>query len=128
MSKYLDTEKLLDYLEEFCKPILSDYDITNAENLNIQEIQYNAAKEIYDDIYENILGCDCVEVAPVVHGHWIRDYHENNEKTICFVCSNCNIRISATYPPGKCECECGLDFCPYCGAKMNERENNEDDR
>ncbi len=55
-----------------------------------------------------IMDCPKVEAKPVVHAHWIR-YPD------CGVtkCSNC----------GWCIEECwDSDYCPHCGAKMDEKE------
>lgn len=58
-----------------------------------------------------INGIPAADVAPVLHGHWIRKPHW------CVSCSYC----------GKCthdyECEVELyNYCPNCGAKMDEGE------
>ena len=53
-----------------------------------------------------------IEAKPVVHGHW----ETNSDRPDSLICSVCN---------------CGFDmwkhdshnFCPNCGAKMDEKEN-----
>ena len=45
------------------------------------------------------------DVAPVVHGKWIKQYR-GQVNSICSVCGKEVGRLT--------------DFCPYCGAKMDE--------
>lgn len=52
------------------------------------------------------------DVQEVRHGHWIREVKEI-EDTVYFkaFCSICNRRVIVKY-----------NFCPHCGAKMDEEE------
>ena len=55
------------------------------------------------------------DVAPVRHGYWIEQCEES-----LYSCSACGtewITIEGTPE------ENGMDFCPHCGAKMDERED-----
>jgi hypothetical protein len=53
------------------------------------------------------------DVAPVVHGHWIKkEINETGEYAdICSVCRN-----------GLAYCKLKFIFCPYCGASMDEED------
>ena len=53
------------------------------------------------------------DVAPVIHAHWIR-YPD------CGVtkCSNCGWSIEECWDS---------DYCPHCGAKMDEQEDKHED-
>ena len=53
------------------------------------------------------------DVAPVIHAHWIR-YPD------CGVtkCSNCGWSIEECWDS---------DYCPYCGVKMDEKEDKHED-
>ena len=51
-----------------------------------------------------------VEVEQMKHGHW-EDFSAICDGAVC--CSNCHIGTIKTY-----------DFCPHCGAKMDEEINN----
>ena len=52
------------------------------------------------------------DVAPVVHGHWIRQ----DESFTRYKCSN---------PECSAENFSGFEnYCPHCGAKMDEEEHN----
>ena len=52
------------------------------------------------------------DVAPVVHGHWIRQ----DESFTRFKCSNPECGIE--------NCSGFENYCPNCGAKMDEEEHN----
>ena len=57
------------------------------------------------------------DVAPVRHGYWIEQYEES-----LYSCSACGtewVTISGTPK------ENDMDFCPHCGAKMDEKERDE---
>ena len=64
----------------------------------------------WEDVYRKTPSAD---VAPVVHAHWIWRLADNGWADT--ICSNCNhlwnmdIHVSLDY-----------DYCPYCGAKMDE--------
>lgn len=53
------------------------------------------------------------DVAPVVHGKWIREYN-----SLGWVCSRCGRGVNADPE--------GIDlYCYHCGAKMDEKENTQ---
>ncbi len=52
------------------------------------------------------------DVVPVVHGRWRFDHSDGDIKW--YVCSKC----------GRCVYNTKYDFCPHCGAKMDESEEN----
>ena len=56
-----------------------------------------------------------VDAEPVRHGHWIMaDEYCNHAKE--FQCSACGNTVEYDYYTRFCE----YDFCPHCGAKMDE--------
>ena len=59
---------------------------------------------------QSISDMPAADVAPVIHAHWIR-YPD------CGVtkCSNCGWSIEECWDS---------DYCPHCGAKMDEKEND----
>lgn len=61
---------------------------------------------------ENLKQTEIADAAPVVHGHW------NNVGCLLNIkfgyCSNCGIIHEVT------------QYCPYCGAKMDEEEQHEE--
>ena len=78
---------------------------------------------------ENCKTCDkpclwrsVVSVAPTVdamlvrHGHWIT-HNPNNPFEIYGECSECGLEQSLSE---------SLPYCPFCGAKMDEKEENYD--
>lgn len=60
----------------------------------------------------DIMRFPTADVQEVRHGHWIREVKEI-EDTVYFkaFCSVCNRRVIVKY-----------NFCPHCGAKMDEEE------
>lgn len=82
----------------------------------VSDIWYKSATHsALNDVNENIKSLKPADVALVVHAHWIR--HENAD-IICgyyvpsFECSQCGAWK-----------EDDSDFCPDCGAKMDEMED-----
>ena len=59
---------------------------------------------------QSISDMPAADVAPVIHAHWIR-YPD------CGVtkCSNCGWSIEECWDS---------DYCPHCGAQMDEKEND----
>lgn len=56
-------------------------------------------------IANNLRAMQPADVAPVVHGKWIKQYR-GQVNSICSVCGKEVGRLT--------------DFCPHCGAKMDE--------
>ena len=67
-----------------------------------------------DDVHFGVDKIPSADVAPVVHGRWIQV-----DETKCR-CSHCDIiALIALYPHGD------KNFCPNCGANMDEGGNEE---
>lgn len=68
-----------------------------------------------DDCYHlrDLYKIPAADVAPVVHAHWKEIEHEG-ETTLC-ECTSCGDWILFHY-------EYSPDYCPTCGAKMDESE------
>ena len=63
-------------------------------------------------------------VNPVVHAHWIPDEIETGEDSNTYKCSACGqIQILIDGTPK----ENGWNYCPHCGAKMDEEDKHETD-
>lgn len=92
MSRYIDADILAEMVEE------------EFDGLVVYDV---APDEAVDDICDIINSCPTVDVAPIVHGHWIYDYAWDEE---WYICSNC--KRETRIPNYK--------FCPYCDAKMDE--------
>lgn len=82
-------------------------------------IDAEAAKKLAEEFYPFVEGCaevrdvkdflNCcstIEAKPVVHAHWIELFDGENPT---YSCSNCMNEQWRTF-----------DFCPCCGAKMDE--------
>ena len=64
----------------------------------------------YDDMVEVVKGIPSLDVAPVVHAHWIWEMANH------FVCSNCHSGFDV---PWYDDIE-DYKYCPFCPAKMDE--------
>lgn len=60
------------------------------------------------DIKNYVDGAPTIDVEPVVHAHWIKSNYDKLDGTI-YKCSNCNQELFSAW-----------NFCPHCGAKMDE--------
>ena len=68
-----------------------------------------------DEVSDVIDYCPTVDAESVRHGHWIMaDEYCNHAKE--FQCSACGNTVEYDYYTSFCE----YDFCPHCGAKMDE--------
>ena len=71
------------------------------------------------DIYNAIEEAPIIEAKPVTHAHWVteQEAEEINRYDLTYCCSAC----------GHCDWDCteseGFEYCPNCGAKMDEKEN-----
>lgn len=69
---------------------------------------------------ERLKKASTIEAKPVVHAHWIteQEAEEINRYDLTYCCSAC----------GHCDWDCteseGFEYCPNCGAKMDEKEND----
>lgn len=96
MAEYIEREALI----EKCKAIIQD-----KWNDKSAPVSWSHA---YADFIEDIENQPAADVAPVVHGHWIRQ----DESFTRFKCSNPECGIE--------NCSGFENYCPNCGAKMDE--------
>lgn len=70
----------------------------------------------YDHTIADIDAQPTIDAEPVRHGHWTRDY-ESSWGDSRFMCSVCHCKESVP----TCNGEPSIwDYCPNCGAKMDE--------
>ena len=67
------------------------------------ETEPYVTKNFIDDMPEE-------DVAPVVHGKWIM----NSDYPDTLICSKCDSKYDVIW------IDCGSNYCPHCGAKMEE--------
>ena len=69
---------------------------------------------------ESLKKAPTIEAKPVIHAHWVteQEAEEINRYDLTYCCSAC----------GHCDWDCteseGFEYCPNCGAKMDEKEND----
>ena len=104
MAKYIDRDSLIEWLKRIRLIDLSD-------GLGIcRVIMEDDFKKAIKNMPENII----VDVAPVRHGRWI-------DKGEYAVCTECGGRSGTQYD-GVEPIPLMTQFCPNCGAKMDEKE------
>lgn len=97
--------------------------------INADEIQYTKdwvvtdkipkvggykAKAIYRVTKEEIDAMPTVDAVPVVHGRWIYHPDWQADGECGYECSECGRGVEVDYA-----------YCPNCGAKMNEEDNEQ---
>jgi hypothetical protein len=97
VSRYIDADILAEMVEE------------EFDGLVVYDV---APDEAVDDICDIINSCPTVDAAPVVHGHWKKQYLEESER-YDLECSKCGFRIVLDYYDIQYAC-----YCNSCGAKM----------
>ena len=69
----------------------------------------------YVQAIEDLADIPAAKVAPVRHGYWIEQCEESLYS--CSACSTEWVTIEGTPK------ENDMDFCPHCGARMDEKED-----
>lgn len=131
MSDYIKREDALELFEM----VLDSYKDSGIQNIKTmvaiapQEFHLSEDNEIADFNFEldgwrnNLMEIESADVAPIRHGHWIYDQCD-------IVCSECGkafsdevcymMRSDVSYHEPK--------HCLWCGARMDERKDDETDR
>lgn len=108
MSKYIDADKVIDYAnQEVSSPFFS-IEREGAEDVITYKNKWAFVKQV-------MVGMPAADVQEVRHGRWER----NNKDEFFYSCSNCGHKAygnTAEIVAG------GYDYCPQCGAKMDEGE------
>ena len=94
MAEYIECEALLDYIDKRIPKLIASSD----------------GKHIVcvETIREVIVNFPTADVAPVRHGHWVKEKPDVLIHWHCSVCENCYYLE-----------EPNADYCPRCGAKMD---------
>lgn len=101
MSEYIEIRKAAEML---CKMICG-----NDRGLCVSKTE-NCMQSKMVDLY-NI---EAADVAPVVHGRWVRENMVKLSCTITYVCQMCSASFSIRSDLGDV-----YNYCPNCGAKMD---------
>ena len=91
----------------------------------IKELMNDAPEQVgysREDAADCIRYMDAADVAPVIHAHWIEQ--EDGNLDTYYTCSSCkeDFDLIAGTP-----CENLYNYCPSCGAKMDEKEDKHED-
>lgn len=73
----------------------------------------NVPMWVYDELKEHVRTEDVIEMSRVNHGRWVRNYYNGILADFLWHCSHCGSGYLVVN---------GFDFCPHCGAHMDEGE------
>lgn len=115
VSEYISRDTIHKVLAD-CEPKEEDWRTDNMEGYDLRKIRYLAASNVYEEI-KDVLSCKrlIADVAPVVHGQWIKVKHPYGNVNWHKKCSICD----------KCIDWQDYKYCPVCGAKMDESEGEQ---
>ncbi len=92
-------------------------DMVDAINANADDLEQNGGIPYAQGARAMAIVAEQIspaDVAPVVHGRWIPYRCDMYE---CSVCGHIHTSFDKE--------ECDADYCPHCGAKMDEEKKNE---
>ena len=113
MSRLIDAEELKEHLF-----VGADYDKAIDDGIAKTEKEVFAFQCGWNDALKSVEQfAPTVDAEPVKHGHWVNKGFEPLR------CSVCGITVDAIN--GIPWANIGFKFCPHCGAKMDEVEENE---
>lgn len=75
---------------------------------------YETYLEYLSVVQNAVRNIPAADVAPVVHGHFVHDGPRFDHGVDWWHCSNCGRLASGV--------ETRFDYCPWCGARMDEKE------
>ena len=77
------------------------------------EVHYDSERplEMYAKLLSVVNDAPTADSEPVKHGHWGEEWFDHKLKIVCSVC--------------ECFADRWTDYCPNCGAKMDEVTNDE---
>ena len=107
MDEYIDRDAFKESVEERyclpCKEVGKDYNGCRCRACWV------------DDMLDEVINAPTADVAPVIHAHWIEQEDVNLDTY--YTCSSCkeDFDLIAGTP-----CENLYNYCPNCGAKMDE--------
>ena len=95
---------------------MDDYIDREAALMKLMQDGYSAKN------LQSISDMPAADVAPVIHAHWIEQ--EDGNLDTYYTCSSCkeDFDLIAGTP-----CENLYNYCPNCGAKMDEKEDKHED-
>lgn len=126
MPRYIDADELLawyDDIRKYEKEILSEN--YHKERKDEARIKISILDKMYFKVQE--LEDKTADVQEVRHGEWIQDtwlLEEINKTEPIAVCSVCGYAVPL-YDMDYDDIVRSYQYCPYCGAKMDRKENGD---
>ena len=93
----------------------------------IKELMNDAPEQVgysREDAADCIRYMDAVDVAPVQHGRWIPLTECANEGVYCSICKKKVWKSDYAQCSKKSRNKLESNYCPNCGAQMDEKEND----
>ena len=108
MAEYIEREALLRKAVEEKRFVFQMEDLLNNEVV---------FQTVYKDLADFILSAPAADVAPVVHGEWVKGYP--------ITCSACGGYAATEYEDANIYKAWNSPYCPNCGADMRKRRNDD---
>ena len=83
---------------------------------------------VLEDMIDAVIEAPTIDAVPVVHGEWVEE--NRNPRSAQFVCSVCH-RTAYDIQPTRNKAwrkRCRYAYCPNCGARMDGKENSNDNQ
>ena len=106
----------MDAVQEWTVRVMSDY--IKREDALEQFDYYDLGEYLTTQIRGMLMDIPSADVAPVRHGRWFQDaiyYGEDGSPCIVDICTEC----------GAYGYYADFNYCPNCGAKMDEENDND---
>lgn len=107
MDEYIEREEAIAYIREQSEECQKAFEELGGES--------GIYADAYNDLAEDFYSIPAVDVAPVVHGRWIRPHWKNSN--YCCDCSECG--GEAMHRDYQWDKNGIYPICPNCGAKMD---------
>lgn len=101
MAEYIEREAAIAYIREQSEECQKAFEELGGES--------GIYADAYNDLAEDFYSIPAADVAPVVHGRWVTHYRSGTTVADGYVSTCCDMWNSRK-----------SDYCPNCGAKMDE--------
>ena len=94
-------------------------DMADYTGLSVEDV-----KKVTDEVVKGLKALPTIDAVPVVHGHW--DVHEDTYGDDEAKCSVCGFEMAVNQPGNGLYMVSELNYCPHCGAQMDESTQSND--